>query len=123
MIKNVESNTKTDFPSDHVPVEAKIKIKLAKHRGRPPDKSNEWKSPIKPDEENLIKFNTDFINHYREWTVEHESTNKAELNQKVEAFQFAILESAKTNVEKKPANNQTVVRSAELENLFTERKN
>ena len=55
--------------------------------------------------------------------MEHESTNKTELNQKVEAFQFAILESAKTNVEKKPAKNQTVVRSAELENLFTERKN
>ena len=44
MVKNVESNTKTDFPSDHFPVEARLKIKLAKHRGRPPDKSNEWKN-------------------------------------------------------------------------------
>ena len=41
-------HTKTDFPSDHFPAETRLKIKLAKHRGRPPDKSNEWKSPIKP---------------------------------------------------------------------------
>ena len=67
MIKNVESNAKTDFPSDHFPVEAKLKIKLAKHRGRPPDKSNEWKSPIKPNEENLAKFNEEVRKSYCEW--------------------------------------------------------
>ena len=123
MVKNVESNTKTDFPSDHFPVEAKLKIKLAKHRGRPPDKSNEWKSLIKPNEENQNKFNNDSQNHYQTWTVGHENTNKAELDQKVDAFQFAILEAAKENIEKKPIINQPVKRSAELENLFNERRN
>ena len=54
--------------------------------------------------------------------MEHESSNKAELDQKIEAFQYAILEAAKTNVEKKPVKSQTVTRSAELENLFTEWK-
>ena len=52
MVKNVESNTQTGFPSDHFPIETRLKIQLAKHRGRPPDKSNEWKRPIKPTEEN-----------------------------------------------------------------------
>ena len=71
----------------------------------------------------LKKINTDFKNHYKTWTVEHVSNNKAELDQKVDAFQYAILEAAKTNIEKKPAKNQILARSAELENLFTERKN
>ena len=47
MIKNVESNTEQYFPSDHFPVEMRLKIKLSKHRGRPPDKSNDWKQPAK----------------------------------------------------------------------------
>lgn len=36
MIKNVESNTKHYFPSDHFPLELRLKIKFSKHKGRPP---------------------------------------------------------------------------------------
>ena len=43
MFKNVESNTGT--------VESRLKIKLSKQKGRPPGKSNEWKSPVKPTDE------------------------------------------------------------------------
>ena len=47
MIKDVESNTRQYFPSDHFPLELRLKIKLSKHRGRPPDKSNDWKNTQK----------------------------------------------------------------------------
>ena len=114
MVKNVESNSQTDFPSDRFPVEARLKLKLAKHRGRPPDKSNEWKNPIKPNEENQNKFNNDFKNHYQNWTFNNESSNKEELDQKINAFQYAIIEAAKENIEKKPTKAQEAKRSPEL---------
>ena len=122
MVKNVESNTQTDFPSDHFLVETRLKIKLAKHRGRPPDKSNEWKKTIKPTEENQIRFNDDFKNHYKEWASVNESANKEDLDQKVSAFQYAIVEAAKANIEKKPAKPEDASRSPELQNLFAARK-
>ena len=118
----MESNTKTDFPSDHFPAETRLKIKLAKHRGRPPDKFNEWKSPIKPTEENRVKFNEDLKSNYKEWANATESVDKEELDQKVNAFQFAIVEAAKANIEKKPSKPENTNRSPELENLFSARK-
>ena len=47
MIKNVESNTSQYFLRDHFPLELRLKIKLSKHRGRPPDKSNDLEKPTK----------------------------------------------------------------------------
>ena len=46
IIKNVESDTKTAFPSDHFPVNIRVKVLLAKHEKGGKKSALSWKSPL-----------------------------------------------------------------------------
>ena len=80
----------------------RFKMKLAKHRGRPPDKSNEWKSPQKPSEETPINYSTSIKDTYKERAPDKESENKEGLDQKVTALRHAMDQSAESHIENKP---------------------
>ena len=101
MIKNVESHTGTYFPSDHFPLELRLKMKLSKHRGRPPDKSNAWKNPQKLTWETQQKFNEQIQEIYKEWAPDKESEDKTEMDQTVAALRYALEEAAEENRLKK----------------------
>ena len=60
MVKDIESDTSTYFPSDHFPVNWRLKIKLAKNKDRVVDQTNKWKSPPKPSETTKTTFNNSF---------------------------------------------------------------
>ena len=111
MIKDIESNTKQYFPSDHFPVELRLKIKLAKHRGRPPDKSNDWKSPQKCSQIAQEQFKHMIAQTYRAWAPDKESENKEELDQQVSALKDALEEAAETHLEKRPKDEKDHKRS------------
>ena len=102
MVKNVESNTKHYFPSDHFPLEVRLKIKLSKHKGRPPDKSNEWKSPPKPSTNAQEQCNATVAQTYQAWAPDKESENKEELGCKINALNYALEQVAELHLEKDP---------------------
>ena len=98
-----------------------LKIKLAKHRCRPLDKSNDWKSPQKTAEEAQERFNQNIVQTYKQWAPDKESENKEELDQKVSALKHAVEQAAETHLEKKPKKEQDHKRSEKLEALFKDR--
>ena len=121
-VKNVESNASIYFPSDQFPLEMRFKMKLTKHRRRPPDKSKTWKSLQKSNEEALDNFNKQIQETYSDWAPEKQSENKQELDQKVSALRYALEQSAEAHIEKNPKKEHVHTGSEDLENLFENRQ-
>ena len=117
IIKNVESDTKTAFPSDHFPVNLRVKIILTKHKRGNKKPAPTWKSPVPG-------FNAELRKQYRMETQNNStiSHNKETINAKVEAFQKSILAVAELYVDKRPRDEKEHTRSPELESLFNQRQ-
>ena len=54
IIKDIESDTVTALPSDHFPVNIRVKLELAENRNKDKDASNAWKIPKKPTEDQKL---------------------------------------------------------------------
>ena len=105
MIKNIESDTARYFPSDHFPLNIRMKIKLAKNKDEVKDESNIWKNPSKPNEEEQQIFSDKVLVDYNEnmRTTESNETELEKLNKKVTALSNALKSSAEDNLTKKEA--------------------
>jgi len=124
IIKNVESDTKTAFPSDHFPVNLRVKIILAKHKRGNKKPAPTWKSPLPTCTENQAGFNAELRKQYRMETQNNStiSHNKETINAKVEAFQKSILAAAELYVDKRPRDEKEHKRSPESKSPFTQRQ-
>ena len=82
-IKDIGSDTVTAFPSDHFSVTIKINMKLAKTRNENKDKSNAWKGPKKPTEDQKSVFSEAIKAEMSEQVDISSLTDKERLNVKV----------------------------------------
>ena len=74
IIKNIESDTKRAFPSDHFPVHFEFKVSLAKNHERAKSTANKWKGPEKPTEETRQQYSKDFLISYNQAKQLHTTT-------------------------------------------------
>ena len=67
-IKGVESDTKTIFPSDHLPVNIRLKITLSRSKNRKTKGLPSWKSPQPTCEEKATGVNNEQLKQYKTGT-------------------------------------------------------
>ena len=94
LIKDAESDTWNYFPSDHLPIKVRIKIKLAKKHMGEEENANEWKGAVKPTEENKEEFNEQFRKRVKQKDIErraekHRKRRKGEIKTAKEEIEGA----------------------------------
>ena len=135
MVKDIWSDTEVFFPSDHFPVNFRIKIKLSKEHGGEEDEANKWKGAEKPSEEQRDAFNDSFRKGWEEKTrsrneerralteeQKEKETEKEKIGGKTRDLFESLKEAAEEHIQRRVKLDRTFNMSEETKGLWKERQ-